>query len=89
MDAAEYRGKHSTSKREGALYVGGVDLEKVSNLSWTGVDTRAGDLISIDCKNCGDSTGSSSVNGHPTAITVLLYCECVMNIRDNGIDIID
>ena len=89
MDSTEYRGKSTTSTREGGHFVAGIDLEKVSNLSWTGVDTRAGDLISIDCKNCGESSGSGSPNGHPTAITVVLFCECVMNIRDNGIDIID
>ena len=52
------------------------------------MDLRAGDLITIDVKSCGDVVPAHA-NGHPTGITVVLYNEQILNVQDNAVDVID
>lgn len=87
MTPTEYRGGKTSAGAEGGKFVAGIDLEKVP-LSFTGLDLRAGDLITIDVKSCGDADPSHA-NGHPSGITVILYNEQILNVRDNAVDIID
>jgi hypothetical protein len=60
-------------------FVAGVDCEKIVGSAFSGLDTRGGDLVSIECRGF---TGDSSM------ITVALLCQCVLNIRDSGVDVL-
>ncbi len=59
------------------------DLEKILERAFTGVNTKAGDLITLNFKvNHGDG---SMING----VYILLHYDSIINIRDNGIEHFD
>jgi hypothetical protein len=60
-------------------FVAGVDVEKIVGASFSGLDTRSGDQITIECKG---------FEGTAQMITVVLLCQCVLNIRDSGVDVL-
>ena len=61
-------------------YIIGLDLEKVIQAGFTGLNSKAGDLISIKTK---------CMNGHgtPTQMQIILHADIILNIRDNGVEV--
>ena len=75
INSHEYR----TSK-----FILGLDLERVLEAGFTGLNTRAGDLMSILFKH-NDSTA-----GHyATSMHTVLHADCVLEIRDAGVQVFD
>lgn len=76
---------HSLNIPQGAYrantWIGAVDTEMCAlGAHLTGLDTRAGDLVTVQMKN---------VSAVATSVTVVLLAQTIMNIRDNGVDILD
>ena len=67
-------------------YVIGLDLEKVSGAGFTGLSTKAGDLMTTNFKDCQDSTNAESV---PNRMFCALNYDVVLNIRDSGVELLD
>ena len=51
------------------------------------MSTKAGDQLSLNFKGC-DAVGYS-VSPVPTTVFCALHCDAVLNISDNGIQLLD
>jgi len=61
-----------------------IDMEKVLGASWTGINTRAGDLLNIKYEyNTTDETKYGS------AMQIVLHSDQIMEIRDSGVQVFD
>ena len=67
-------------------YIIGLDLEKISGAGFTGMSTKSGDLLTDNFKECDASGNSDSV---PSRVFCALNYDCVMNIQDSGIQLLD
>jgi hypothetical protein len=62
-------------------WIGAVDTELCAvGAHFTGTDTRAGDLLTVQLK--GMTAG-------PTSVTVILLAQTILNVRDSGVDLLD
>ena len=66
-------------------YIVGLDLEKISGAGFTGMSTKAGDLLTINFRDC-DATGSA--DSVPSRVFCALIT-IVLNIQDSGIQLLD
>ena len=77
IDPSSYR-NHS--------FIYGIDTEKVLGASFTGINTKAGDLMTIKVKAI-DSANYGTTN--PTTIFTVLHTDNILEIRDGGITVFD
>ena len=63
-------------------FIIGLDLEKVLQAGFTGINTKAGDLLTIKTK-------SLAVDNNATTMHVVLHADCIMNIRDAGVEVFE
>ena len=68
-------------------YTIGLDLEKTSGAGFTGLSTKAGDQLTLNFKDC-DAVGYP-VSSVPTRMYCALNYDCVLNISDAGIQLLD
>ena len=66
-------------------FIIGVDLEKVTDAAWTGLNTKAGDLVSV--KTTWDP--SIATNILPLKMYVVMTANYLLEIRDSGCQIFD
>lgn len=64
-------------------YIVGLDCEKISGAGFTGMNTKAGDLLTVNVRNCG-SGGSQ-----PSRMYCALNYDAVLNIRSEGVELLD
>ena len=64
----------------------GLDLEKVSGAGFTGLSIKAGDLLTLNFKDC-DADGA--VDGVPARVFCALNYDDVLNVQDSGIQLLD
>ena len=67
-------------------YIIGLDLETISGAGFTGLSTKAGDLLTLNYKDCDADGADDSV---PTRAFCALSYDCVLNISDGGIQLLD
>jgi len=67
-------------------FVSAIDTEKVLEAGFTGLNTRAGDLMTVKVKPV-DSAGMGSTK--PTKFFTVLHSDNVLEIRDTGVTIFD
>ena len=68
-------------------YIIGPGLEKVSGAGFTGLSAKAGDLFTINFKGCdAQGGGTDSV---PDRVFCALNYDCVLNIQDSCIQVLD
>jgi len=67
-------------------FVVGTDCEKVLDAGFTGINTRAGDLLSIKFKY--NSAGSSNLH-LADRMHIILHSDQIMEIRDTGVAVYD
>ena len=75
IDSFEYR----THK-----YMVGIDTEKVLQASFSGENIKNGSLLTLMMKNLGAASAA-----YPTNITVVTHADCILNIRDTGVEVLD
>jgi hypothetical protein len=63
-------------------YVIGLDLEKVLQAGFTGINTKAGDLLTVKTK-------SRSTVSNATMMHIILHADMILNISDNGVAVFD
>ena len=63
-------------------YIIGLDLEKVLGSGFTGINTKAGDLLTIKTK-------SLAAAQHATKMHIILHADCVLNIGDTGVSVFE
>ena len=62
------------------IYTLGIDCEKISGAGFTGMNTKAGDLLTLNFRNC-DLNGTSV----PTRVYCVLFCDAVLNVDESGV----
>ena len=65
-------------------FIIGIDTEKILEASWTGINTRAGDLLSISF-NHKDTNEAN----YATKMYITLQSDNVLQIRESGIEMYD
>ena len=64
-------------------YIVGIDTEKVLSAGFTGLNTKAGDLMTVKFNRMPtDATA-------PDKMYIILHADIVMNIRDTGVEIFE
>ena len=66
-------------------YIVGLDLEKISGAGFTGISTKAGDLLTLSFRGCADSANANV----PCRVYCCLNYDCVLNIKDSGVEVMD
>ena len=72
---AEYRNNKLTM---------GIDTEKVIEAGWTGLNTRAGDLLTVKFKYNSDDADRYADRMH-----IVLHSDQILEIRDSGVQVFD
>ena len=67
-------------------YIIGLDLEKISGTGFIGMNTKSGDQLTINFKDCDAVGYSASV---PSRMFCALHYDAVLNIADQGIQLLD
>jgi len=65
-------------------FVVGIDAEKVLQAGYTGLNTKAGDLMTIKAK-FGTALGAQL----PDTMFIFLHNDVILNIRDTGVEVFD
>ena len=62
-------------------------MSKVSEMGFTGLNTRSGDLMSVRIKGAaGNSIPSAEM---PSAVHITLEADGILEIRDTGVQVFD
>ena len=65
-------------------FIIGIDTEKVLQAAFSGENIKNGSLLTLLMKN------NTSFSAHyPTSINVIMHCDCILNIRDTGVEVLD
>ena len=67
-------------------YTIGLDLEKISGAGFTRMSTKAGDLLTINFRECDALNVADSV---PNRVCCALNYDCVLNMQSEGIRMLD
>ena len=67
-------------------FIYGIDTEKVLGASFTGINTKAGDLMTIKVKAVNSATYGDT---NPTKIFTVLHTDNILEIRDGGVTVFD
>ena len=62
----------------------GIDTELVLSAGFTGINTKACDMLAIRLKH-----NDTDNLRYATKMQVVLHCDNVMSIRDSGIEVLD
>ena len=62
----------------------GIDCEKVLDATWTGLNTKAGDMMTIRVKGANGIIATM-----PTKIYITLHSDQILEIRDSGATVFD
>ena len=64
----------------------GIDTEKSLGASWTGLNTRAGDLLTVKMTS---DTAPAIAAVQATQMFIVLHSDNVMEISDSGVSVFD
>ena len=67
-------------------YIIGFGTQRVAGPGFMGLNTKAGDLMVVNFRNC-DNEGSP--NSVPSRVYVALNYDAVLDIRDSGVELLD
>lgn len=65
-------------------FIIGIDTEKVLAAGFTGLNTRAGDLLTIKIKHT-----SAAVADQCEKMQIILHADMILNIRDTGVEVLE
>jgi hypothetical protein len=67
-------------------FIVGIDTEKVLAAGFTGLNSKAGDLMTLKFKALSGGTVATDL---PQLMYVHLHADCILNIRDTGVEVFD
>jgi hypothetical protein len=73
-------------------YIIGMDMEKIRLAGFTGQNTKAGEMLTVNFRNCytyapdGTTISTFSI---PTRVFCALHYDAVLNIRDSGVELLE
>ena len=80
VTAVEYRDRK---------FIIGTDCERILDAGFTGLNTRAGDLMSIKFKNNSLGTSAGGTECVADRMHIVLHSDQIMEIRDTGVQVFD
>ena len=60
-------------------------MEKISGAGVTRLSTKNGDLMTLNFRECSDSSGVST----PGRVYAALHYDCVLNVKSEGVELLD
>ena len=66
-------------------FIAAVDTEKVLEAGFTGLNTRAGDMMTIKVKPASTGMGTLA----PTKFFTVLHSDCILEVKDSGVTVFD
>jgi hypothetical protein len=63
----------------------GIDTEKILEAGFTGMNTKAGDLMTIKVKQASGIAQENLCN----KVYITLHSDQILNIRDTGVEVFD
>jgi hypothetical protein len=66
-------------------FIVGIDTEKILEAGFTGMNTKAGDLMTIKVKQASGIDPSNLCN----KVYITLHSDQILNIRDTGVEVFD
>ena len=78
ISPTQYRNDH---------FVIGIDTEKAPGASYTGINTRAGDLLSVRVKS--QNAAVLTQLEMPDQMFIVLHSDCMLEIQDSGVSVYD
>ena len=73
-------------------YIVGMDMEKIRLAGFTGLNTKAGDLLTVNFRGCNALIADGSAiatNSIPSRVFCALHYDAVLNIRDSGVELLE
>jgi hypothetical protein len=72
-------------------HIGAIDCERALGVSWTGLNSRSGDLLTVQFTNLYQpaALGTAAVQDTVPQLHVTLVCEAVVEIRDTSVTLLD
>jgi hypothetical protein len=67
-------------------FIVGIDTEKVLAAGFTGLNSKAGDLMTLKFKALSGGTVPTDL---PTSMYIHLHADCILNIRDTGVEVFE
>ena len=67
-------------------FIIGIDCEKALDASWTGLNTKAGQLLTIKLKGANATIDAGIM---PTKMYITLHSDNILEIRDSGASVFD
>eukprot|EP00972_Heterocapsa_arctica_P055254 8152908-Heterocapsa_arctica.AAC.1 len=64
----------------------GIDTEKISGAGFTGLNTKSGDLLTVNCRDCDYDGQATTV---PSKVFIALHYDAIINIRDSGVEMLE
>jgi hypothetical protein len=65
-------------------FILGTDMERVLEAGFTGINTRSGDILSVRFDH-----NSKVSKDYATSMHIILHADCILEIRDSGVQIFD
>ena len=69
-----------------------MDMEKIRLDGFTGLNTKAGDMLTVNFKGCNVLTpDGSAIHTYsiPTRVFCARHCDAVLNIRGSGVELLE
>ena len=63
-------------------------MEKIAGAGFIGMNTKAGDLVTINFRDCQHSVVNAAVS-IPSRVYCVLHYYAVLSIRDSGVELLD
>ena len=63
-------------------------MEKIAGAGFIGMNTKAGDLVTINFRDCQHSSVNAAIS-IPNRVYCVLHYDAVLNIRDSGVGLLD
>ena len=72
-------------------YIIGMDMEKIRLAGFTGQNTKSGERLTANFRNCYTYApdGNISTYSTPTRVFCALHYDAVLNIRDSGVELLE
>ena len=70
-------------------FILGTDCERILDAGFAGLNTRAGDLMTVKWKNVAPGATSSSTDALADRMHIVLHSDQIMEIRDTGVQVFD
>ena len=70
-------------------FICAFDLEKVLEAGFSGLNTRAGDMMTIKLKPINSTAMGTTAADKPTKFFTVLHSDCILEIRDTGVSVSD